>query len=86
MPGNKYSPINVQGVNVDRLYQISARMNSKPGFYQVLTRSCSSTASRALTMSGVPAIGIHPYILHAQMYLRGIGVRPSLYSYNLYNR
>jgi len=86
MPGNKYSPIRVQGVNVDRLYKISARMNSRPGFYQVLTRSCSSTVSRALTMSGVPAIGIHPYILHAQMYLRSIGARPTLFSHYLYNR
>jgi len=86
MPGNKYSPIRVQGVNVDRLHKISARMNSKPGFYQVLTRSCSSTVSRALTMSGVPAIGIHPYILHAQMYLRSIGARPTLFSHYLYSR
>jgi len=83
IPGNKYSPIRVQGVNVDRLYKISARMNAKPGFYLVLTRSCSSTVSRALTISGVPAIGIHPYILHSQMYLRSIGARPMLYSHYL---
>ena len=47
----------------------------------MLTRSCSSVASRALTMSGVPAIGLHPYLLHGQMYLRNIGMRPSLYSH-----
>jgi REP element-mobilizing transposase RayT len=28
-------------------------------------------------------IGIHPYMLHAQMYLRSIGVRPMLFSYYL---
>jgi RHS repeat-associated protein len=84
MPGNKFSPINVQGVNIDRLYKISSKMNSNPGTYQVLTRSCSSTVSRALTMSGAPAIGIHPYILHAQMYLRSIGVRPMIFSHHLY--
>ena len=83
IPGNTYSPVAVSGVNVDRLHRISDRMNVDPGNYQVLFRSCSSAVSRALSRSGVPAIGVHPYLLHAQMYLRNLGVRPTLFSYHM---
>ncbi|MDD4729893.1 MAG: hypothetical protein PHN55_14235, partial [Dysgonamonadaceae bacterium] len=81
IPGTKFDPITIKGVNVNRLNRISSRLNSNPGNYQVLTRSCSSVASRALTLSGAPAMGLHPYLLHAQMYMRGLGVRPAMYSY-----
>lgn len=81
LSGNKFRPIAIKGVNLKRLERISNGLNDNPGTYQVLTRSCSSTASRALSISGVPALGLHPYLLHGQMYLRSLGVRPSLYSY-----
>ncbi len=84
IPGTKFDPVTIKGVNVNRLNRISSRLNSNPGNYQVLTKSCSSVASRALTLSGAPAMGLHPYLLHAQMYMRGLGVRPSIYSYFLY--
>jgi RHS repeat-associated protein len=83
MPGNQYRPVKISGVNLNRMNRISTKLNSDPGIYNVLTRSCSSTASRALTLSGVPAVGIHPYILHGQMYLRSIGLRPAMFSYYL---
>ena len=38
-------------------------------------------ASRALNISGVYNIGIHPYLLHTEMFLRSVGVRPLLFSY-----
>lgn len=81
IPGTKFDPVTIRGVNINRLNRISNRLNSNPGNYQVLTRSCSSVCSRALTLSGVPVAGLHPYLLNAQMYLRSLGVRPSMYSY-----
>lgn len=53
---------------------------NKGGKYNLLYNNCVSMTSRALNISGVFNVGIHPYILHAQMYLRSIGVRPMLYS------
>lgn len=43
----------------------------------------AGVAERALFLSGVISVGIHPYILSAQMYLRSIGVRPMIFSYYL---
>lgn len=51
--------------------------------YSVELNSCVTNTSRALNMSGVFNIGIHPYSLNFQMYLRNVGVRPLLYSYFL---
>lgn len=45
---------------------------------------CVSQTSRALNMSGVFNIGIHPYLLQAQMYMRSVGFRPMLFSYQMY--
>jgi hypothetical protein len=42
-------------------------------------------ASRALNMSGVFNVGVHPYLLHFQMYMRSIGFRPVLCSHFLLN-
>jgi hypothetical protein len=53
--------------------------------WDLLLNSCVSMTSRALNMSGVFNIGIHPYLLHAQMYLRSIGIRPMLHSHFLLN-
>ena len=49
--------------------------------YSVEFSSCVTHTSIALNLSGIVNIGIHPYLLHAQMYLRNIGFRPCLYSY-----
>ena len=53
--------------------------------HNVVYNNCVSMTSRALNMSGAFNIGIHPYLLHAQMYLRSIGIRPVLYSHFLLN-
>ncbi len=51
--------------------------------YSVAISSCVTHASRALNLSGVFNIGIHPYLLAAQMYLWGNGIRPWSYIYFL---
>jgi len=81
IPGNVLTEgININGVNLNRLNSISNRLNNNPGFYNFLLRSCSSVASRALSLSGAPMIGIHPYLLHAQAHLWNLGVRPWTFS------
>lgn len=67
-----------------RMMRISDYLN-KGGKYNLLYNSCVSMASRALNLSGVFNVGIHPYLLHTQMYLRSIGIRPMLYSHFLTN-
>ena len=49
--------------------------------YSAPLSSCVTHTSIALNLSGVLNIGLHPILLHAQMYLRNLGIRPSLYSY-----
>ena len=72
----KWDAVNIRGVNVSRI------SNWNPsGKYNLALNSCVSQASRALNASGAFNVGIHPYLLHAQMYLRSIGVRPCLFSY-----
>ncbi len=74
----------IKGVNLSRVISIGNRLNSKPGFYNFLLRSCSQQVARTLTLSGVPVLGLHPYLLQAQISLINMGVRPSLFSYYLY--
>lgn len=47
--------------------------------YSLELSSCVTHTSMALNMSGIFNIGIHPYILNAQMYLRNLGMRPGLF-------
>ena len=51
--------------------------------YSVEISSCVSHTSRALNLSGIFNIGIHPYLLNAQMYLWSNGIRPWTFSYFL---
>jgi hypothetical protein len=82
--GSFWDPIDVKGVNVNRILRFSNYLN-KGGKYNLLYNNCVSMTSRALNMSGIFNIGIHPYLLHFQMYLRSIGIRPILYSHFLIN-
>lgn len=72
----------VKGVNVNTLNKYGAHFN-KGIKYNLYFSSCVNHTARALTLSGVPVIGIHPFILNAQIYLRAEGFRPVLYSYYL---
>jgi hypothetical protein len=78
----KWDPVDIEGVNLNTMKLFSTELN-KGGEYHLFYNNCVNQTSRALNMSGVFNIGIHPYLLHAQMYLRSIGVRPMFYSYNL---
>ena len=76
----KWKSLNVKNVNIGRLTKISEHLN-EGGRYNLFFNSCVSQVSRALNRSGVFNIGIHPYLLHAQMYMRSIGFRPFINSY-----
>ena len=83
--GDDVSKITVKGVNLKRIARYGAKLD-KGVKYNLYCSSCVNHTARALTIAGVPSIGIHPFILNAQMYMRSIGARPSLFSYYLYNR
>lgn len=69
----------ISGVNVNRVAQFGKwTQNFK---YNVYFSSCVNNTARALTLSGVPAIGIHPFILNFQMYLRAMGARPAMFTH-----
>ena len=82
IPGNLYTQgTTIKGVNVNRITSISNNLNKNPIFYNFALRSCSSVAARALTVSGVPMFGIHPYVLQLQATLWNVGIRPWTFSY-----
>jgi hypothetical protein len=83
--GEDVSKVVVKGINLSRIVGYGARLD-KGVRYNLYFSSCVNHTARALTLAGALSIGIHPFILHAQMYLRSIGVRPSLSSYYFYNR
>jgi len=83
--GDDVWKVPVKGVNVNRINNYGAYLN-KGVKYNLYCSSCVNHTARALTIAGAPAIGIHPFILHAQMYLRSIGARPALFSHYLYSR
>lgn len=74
--------IKVEGVNLERIAKYGSSLD-KGVKYNLYFSSCVNHTARALTIAGVPAIGIHPFILHSQMVLRSVGFRPMLYSYLL---
>ena len=76
----KWNPVAIKCVNTQRINWFSSVLD-KGGKYNFAFNSCVSQTSRALNMSGVFNVGIHPYLLHAQMYLRSIGIRPCLSYY-----
>lgn len=67
-------------VNINTIQKYSNWLNrlenSGKLIYSVELSSCVTHTSVALNLSGVFNIGIHPYLLHAQMYLWGNGIRP----------
>lgn len=73
----------VKGVNVKAISNYSADL-ANGAKYNLYFSSCVNHTARALTFAGVPTLGIHPFILHAQMYLRSIGFRPA-FILNQYN-
>lgn len=80
--GNDVWKVGVEGVNLERIANYGLNLNMGVN-YNLYFSSCVNHTARALTLTGVPAIGIHPFILHSQMVLRSVGFRPMLYSYYL---
>ncbi len=79
--GRFLDPVSIAHVNINSARRFGEIINGNFK-YHLLTNNCSQMASRALAISGVPTIlGAYPYLLHAQLYLRSMGVRPCLYSY-----
>ncbi|MDD4754265.1 MAG: hypothetical protein PHT78_13700 [Desulfitobacteriaceae bacterium] len=83
--GDDVSKVPVRGINLKRIVNYGANLD-KGVKYNLYTSSCVTHTARALTLAGAPSIGIHPFILHAQMYMRNIGAHPFLFSYYSYNR
>ncbi len=79
--GNSLSPINVPGVNINAIRNYANRLNASPGIYNVPFSSCVTKAASALRTGGVMVVGIHPYLLYAEVYLRAAGFRPGVLSY-----
>ena len=69
----------IKGINVNRISNISKLLN-KGGTYNLFWNNCVNQTSRALNLSGFINIGLHPYLLQIQAYLRSIGFRPFLFS------
>jgi len=67
-------------VNKKTIYKYSEWLNkldaSDKLIYSAELSSCVTHTSIALNMSGIFNIGIHPYLLHSQVYLWNNGVRP----------
>ena len=77
-------PIKVNGVNRGTLDKYVGWLEGTD--YNTYFNNCSQAAARGLTLSGVPVIGFHPWVLQASLYSRSIGIRPSLFllEYNNY--
>lgn len=83
IPGNIFTdPQMIKGVNLNILQKYSNWLNKKPGFYNFALRSCSTQAARGLTLSGVPVLGTHPYLLRFQI---ANGLRPYMFNYTYTN-
>jgi len=83
--GTDVSKVTVKGINFKRIANYGTKLDNGVK-YNLYSSSCVNHTARALTIAGAPSIGIHPFILNAQMYLRSIGARPSMFSYYFYNR
>ena len=55
---------------------LNGRESSGKLIYSLGLSDCVVHTSTALNFSGVFNIGVHPYLLHAQMTLWGNGIRP----------
>jgi RHS repeat-associated protein len=82
--GDNVSKVTVKGINLNTMINYGSSLDKGVG-YNLYFSSCVNHTARALSLAGVPALGLHPFILHGQMYLRSLGVHPFLYSYYAYH-
>jgi hypothetical protein len=71
----------VNNINKIPLRGVSYLAKALP--YQGLTLNCVNVASLGAWLSGIPNIGLHPWLFHGYMSLYTMGMRPELFSYYL---
>ena len=67
-------------VNMSLIKRYSSFLNNHSIPYSIFFSSCVSHTSIALNLSGIFNIGLHPYLLAAQMTLWNAGIRPWFFS------
>jgi len=88
--GDFWSPIEIKGVNLDRIVNYGYSLNNNNELYQMVLNGCVTKASNALNLGGAFNIGVlpgisHPYWLHFQMRLYANGYRPWIYAPHIQN-
>lgn len=81
---NDGSPVwrtKISGINIAKIQNYSLNLLKNTPEYNLYYSSCVTHTSSALIRSGFFNIGIHPFILAGQAYLREIGVRTYLSHY-----
>lgn len=68
----------ISGINKSKVLGYGSGLTTNTPKYNVYFSSCVTHTSRALSKAGFFNIGIHPYLLHAQVALRSAGVRSHL--------
>lgn len=81
-PGESTWVTKITGINKSKVLSYGNKLSTHTPKYNLYTSSCVTHASVALLKSGFLNIGIHPYILAGQAYLREIGIR-NYFSYYL---
>lgn len=71
----------ISGVNTSKILKYGLQLSTDTPKYNVYFSSCVTHTSAALMRSGFLNIGIHPFILHGQAYLRSIGIRTYMSHY-----
>ena len=73
-----------QSVSLNKYAVDAVNFLAKGTRYNVFSLNCTNMQSIAYWLSGIPAIGIHPYLLYASTSLYQSGIfRPDLYSFFL---
>ncbi|HVK97617.1 MAG TPA: RHS repeat-associated core domain-containing protein [Flavisolibacter sp.] len=71
----------ISGVNKSKILRYGVSLSEKTPRYNVYYSSCVTHTSIALLKSGFFNIGVHPFILHGQAFLRSVGLRTYLSHY-----
>lgn len=85
---NDGSPVwrsTIGGINKTKVLNYGTNLATSGKVYNLYTSSCVTHTSIALIKAGFFNIGIHPYLLHAQVALRNLGVRSHLFTTHLQN-
>ena len=71
----------INGLEINKyMYSTLGKLGGWTPPYNVFTLNCSNVASVAMWLSGIPNIGLYPYLLHSTTWL-SVNLRPDLWSY-----